>query len=509
MTTARTAVSKNKNGRSKESEGRKLITFAISICDPVKGDDGRHYVSFHDTPHIAVPHASKNSDACDQVSNRWFHHSGEWPSATAKAMLADYLTVQCKDEEARSVDLRAASYAGNIYLDTAWAKNEVIEISPTGYKVVYTAPVLFARSGVTSPLPYIADETIDISALLKFIRIRKDALPALLSCLIIGWMVKVPQPIVFFQGSAKSGKTSALRILLDLVDPTTAYPGATLTNSPKEIKAMASMRRTFVFDNVSYVDADDSDLLARISTGGEIILRAHYTNDEAHTTSIMRPVLINGIMDGFSRGDLSSRAVTFELQTLGAYDIESRDVLDADWSLKKPMLFATLLQLCSQILADLISNNEKHVTLHRNQELARVIRLVSKRVGIDGSAYIEESVGRLSEVVLGSSVFGESMAAIAECVNANPHACLHDYEYTQGNLQKAQITGKKLNSNQLHEIIVNHTPEAKVRDLPDTAKKRGEALQRTEADLLVVHGVQVIKGHNKKGTYYQFELVKQ
>ena len=506
MSTTSTSASKSKKSRSKESEGRKLITFAISIGEPVKGEDGRHYVSFNDTPHIAVPHASKNSDACDQVSNRWFHHNGEWPTATAKAMLADYLTVQCKDEKARAVNLRASTYGGNIYLDTAWSKNEVIEITPTGVNVLHTAPVLFARSGVTSPLPSIAEQTLDITALLKFIRISKDALPALVSCLLIGWMVKVPQPIVFFQGSAKSGKTSALRILLDLVDPTTAYPGATLTNSPKEIKAMASMRRTFVFDNVSYVDADDSDLLARISTGGEIILRAHYTNDEAHTTSIMRPVLINGIMDGFNRGDLSSRAVTFELQTLGAYDIESRDVLDAEWAVKKPLLFATLLQLCSHVLSDLVSDTEKHVTLHRNQELAKVTRLVSKRIGIEGSAYIEESVGKLSEVVLGSSVFGESMAAIAECMNANPHACSHDYEYAQGNLQQSQITGKKLNSNQLHEIIVNHTPEAKVRDLPDTAKKRGEALQRTEADLLVVHGVQVIKGHNKKGTYYQFEL---
>ena len=506
MSTTSTSASKSKKSRSKESEGRKLITFAISICEPVKGEDGRHYVSFNDTPHIAVPHASKNSDACDQVSNRWFHHNGEWPTATAKAMLADYLTVQCKDEKARAVNLRASTYGGNIYLDTAWSKNEVIEITPTGVNVLHTAPVLFARSGVTSPLPSIAEQTLDITALLKFIRISKDALPALVSCLLIGWMVKVPQPIVFFQGSAKSGKTSALRILLDLVDPTTAYPGATLTNSPKEIKAMASMRRTFVFDNVSYVDADDSDLLARISTGGEIILRAHYTNDEAHTTSIMRPVLINGIMDGFNRGDLSSRAVTFELQTLGAYDIESRDVLDAEWAVKKPLLFATLLQLCSHVLSDLVSDTERHVTLHRNQELAKVTRLVSKRIGIEGSAYIEESVGKLSEVVLGSSVFGESMAAIAECMNANPHACSHDYEYAQGNLQQSQITGKKLNSNQLHEIIVNHTPEAKVRDLPDTAKKRGEALQRTEADLLVVHGVQVIKGHGRKGTYYQFEL---
>lgn len=506
MSTTSTSASKSKKSSSKESEGRKLITFAISICEPVKGEDGRHYVSFNDTPHIAVPHASKNSDACDQVSNRWFHHNGEWPTATAKAMLADYLTVQCKDEKARAVNLRASTYGGNIYLDTAWSKNEVIEITPTGVNVLHTAPVLFARSGVTSPLPSIAEQTLDITALLKFIRISKDALPALVSSLLIGWMVKVPQPIVFFQGSAKSGKTSALRILLDLVDPTTAYPGATLTNSPKEIKAMASMRRTFVFDNVSYVDADDSDLLARISTGGEIILRAHYTNDEAHTTSIMRPVLINGIMDGFNRGDLSSRAVTFELQTLGAYDIESRDVLDAEWAVKKPLLFATLLQLCSHVLSDLVSDTEKHVTLHRNQELAKVTRLVSKRIGIEGSAYIEESVRKLSEVVLGSSVFGESMAAIAECMNANPHACSHDYEYAQGNLQQSQITGKKLNSNQLHEIIVNHTPEAKVRDLPDTAKKRGEALQRTEADLLVVHGVQVIKGHNRKGTYYQFEL---
>lgn len=70
------------------------------------------------------------------------------------------------------------------------------------------------------------------------------------------------------------------------------------------------------FDNVSYLSKDMSDNLCRITTGAGFGTRKHFTNDEEFTVDVRRPIMLNGIVDVITRGDLLNRTITLHLPVI-------------------------------------------------------------------------------------------------------------------------------------------------------------------------------------------------
>jgi hypothetical protein len=489
-------------------QGQKLIQLAIKNSRPVRGLDGRFYVVMNSRPHIAIPLGNSNSDAVLEICNLFFLQTGNWAGSKATNLLLSYLTAQCRNSEPEEVNLRAGKHGEDIYLDMGDSNYSVIHIHRNGYEVLLSSPILFTRSHISRSLPEVQPSGLPLGELTRFVRIREEALPVLIACMISSWMTKMPQPIIFLGGSARSGKTTSLRFILDCIDPSTEYPGTSLTKDIKELKAQASLRRNFVFDNSSHVDVDVSDLLARITTGGELISRAHYTNDEAHVTQLMRMVIINGIMDGFTRGDLASRSVSFELQPITETELTGLSNLLKEWQEFQPYLFTSLLEITSHVLHELATPREQVRSSHRNMDLVQIISIVSQKLGLNGMGYLEESIKALSSVVMSSSVFSDSLRKAIECATDSsgncPNCRLFNGEYTSN--PRSLLDGS-FTSDELKSIIRNHTDFEQQKDLPTTSKSLGEALKRTEAELQTLFGVELIKKRTNTGVRYSFEKV--
>jgi hypothetical protein len=114
------------------------------------------------------------------------------------------------------------------------------------------------------------------------------------------------------QGSAKSTLARALRAL---VDPN----AAPLRSAPRDgrdliIAAMNSW--VLSFDNLSGIPLWLSDALCRIATGGGFATRELYTDSEEVIFSATRPVIVNGIDDLATRGDLRDRAIVLTLPNI-------------------------------------------------------------------------------------------------------------------------------------------------------------------------------------------------
>jgi len=490
-------------------QGQKLIQLAINNSRPVRGLDGRFYIVMNSRPHIAIPLGNSNSDAVLEICNLYFLQNGTWAGSKATSLLSSFLTAQCRNAEPEEVNLRAGKHGEDIYLDTGDGEYRVIHIHRNGYEVLSSSPILFTRSHISRSLPEVQPSGLPLKELIRFVRIREEALPVLIACMITSWMTKVPQPIIFLGGSARSGKTTSLRFILDCIDPSTEYPGTSLTKDVKELKAQASLRRNFVFDNSSHVDVDVSDLLARITTGGELISRAHYTNDEAHVTQLMRMVVINGIMDGFTRGDLASRSVSFELQPIGETELTGLSNLLKEWQEFQPYLFTSLLEITSQVLHELATPREQVRSSHRNMDLVQVISIVSQKLGIDGMSYLDESIKALSSVVMSSSVFSDSLRKAIECATDGLGNCsncrLFNGEYSSNS--RSLLDGS-FTPDEFKSVIRNHTDFEHQKDLPTTSKALGEALKRTEAELQTLFGVELHKKRTNAGVRYSFQKVE-
>jgi len=505
-----TTESINEQGDFKKriDQGQKLIQLAIGSSRPVRGIDGRFYIAMNNRPHIAVALGNSNSDAVLELCNLFFAQTGIWAGSKAMNLLSSFLTAQCKNTEPEEVNLRAGKHGEDIYLDMGDSDYQVIHVHRNGYEVLSSSPILFTRSHISRSLPAVQPSGLPLKELIRFVRIREDALPVLIACMIASWMTKMPQPIIFLGGSARSGKTTSLRFILDCIDPSTEYPGTSLTKDIKELKAQASLRRNFVFDNSSHVDVDVSDLLARITTGGELIARANYTNDEAHVTQLMRMVIINGIMEGFTRGDLASRSISFELQPIGENELTGLTNLLEEWQEFQPYLFTSLLEMASYVLHELATPREQVRSTHRNMDLVQIISIVSNKLGLNGMQYLEESINALSSVVMSSSVFSDALRKSIECAIDSVSKCSHCrlFNGDYGDSSRSILDGA-LTSDDLKSIIKNHTDFDSQKDLPATSKALGEALKRTEAELQTLYGIELHKKRTNTGARYTFKDV--
>ena len=367
-----------------------------------------------------------------------------------------------------------------IWVDTGWDDASVVHVTPSGWTIESAAPVLFTRSAVTAPLADPRGIKGDLGLIGRYVHCQPEDLPLVLAVLVTAWFSDVPQPVFSLFGNADSGKSTAMRFLLDLIDPSTTQPGGTLDKDPRNLKAVASVRRVMCFDNASHIDAEMSDLLARISTGGELLSRALYTDDQAHITELLRPVWLNGIMSGFSRGDLASRAVAVELLPVAPQHRLAVEDLNSRWKEDRPAIFAGLLALTVDVLRK--RDSMRPTGLHRHAEFERNLLVIDEVLGMHGADRLAEQAGALNEAVLDATTFGMAMRKAVEEAREFHQESLFGtvprIPCSTGSLGRDDHLFQKHTTAGLMAIVASVVDERHQRDLPQTAKAFGEALSR-------------------------------
>ncbi len=134
------------------------------------------------------------------------------------------------------------------------------------------------------------------------------------------------------------------RLLKRLIDPTTDGNGLrSLTKNEAAFWTAASNSWLLVFDNVSGLTAEQSDLLSQLATGGGRTAKRLYTDGDEFVQSACRPVILNGIELG-DRPDLSSRTIRLDLPVIpedSGYTVEGR--LLAEFDREHPQLLGRCL----------------------------------------------------------------------------------------------------------------------------------------------------------------------
>ena len=92
-----------------------------------------------------------------------------------------------------------------------------------------------------------------------------------------------------------------------LVDPNTASLRSE-PREPRDLMIAANNGWVIALDNLSGIQAWQSDCLCRLSTGGGFSTRTLYENDEETIFDATRPAIINGIDDVATRADLLDRS---------------------------------------------------------------------------------------------------------------------------------------------------------------------------------------------------------
>ena len=314
-----------------------------------------------------------------------------------------------------------------MWLDLGDHTGGAIRITGSGWTVEEAAPVLFKRTELTGPLPD-PEPGGSLDELWSWLNFEADDRPLVLAWLLAVLYPGMPHPVLGIFGEQGTGKTTAQKILVSLLDP----GPVPVRKAPKDAESwVTAAAGSWVvgLDNLSVVPDWLSDSICRAVTGDGDVRRKLYTDGELAVFSFRRAIVLNGIDIGASRGDLADRMLPTTLHRIPAAERLEEDQVWPAWSKAHPRILGALLELAAGLVGVLPS-----VTLASKPRMAdfgRVLAGVDKLLGTSGlarymlkqktmaaeSLTADEFVTRIAAVI--GTFIGTSAELLAEVTPTN------------------------------------------------------------------------------------------
>lgn len=317
-----------------------------------------------------------------QLSREYYRRTGR---AAPQSALADALLVVegiAQDQEGATLHLRVARHDGAVWLDLGDNTGRAVRICADGWAVRDQVPVLFKRTALNAALP----EPVHggrLDYLWSWLNVDMADRPLVASWLVAVLFDAMPHPILGLFGEQGTGKTTAARTLVSLLDPSPVPTRKPPRDADSWVTAAAGSW-VVGLDNISDVPAWLSDSLCRAVTGDGDVRRKLYTDGELAVFAFRRCLILNGIDVGAMRGDLAERMLPISLETIPDGQRLEEDELWPAWSQAHPLLLGAVLDLAASVMGVLPS-----VTLARKPRMAdfaRIMAAVDQVLGTEGLA---------------------------------------------------------------------------------------------------------------------------
>ena len=346
------------------SQASDIIRYAREGARLFHSPDGTAYAAVEVDGHLET-HAIRSVRFRDWILMRFLRQQGRAPNSQ---QLADALNtiraLAVYDGAEVPVFVRVAEHEGDVYIDLGNERWDAVRVTREGYEVVTHPPVGFVRKAGFASLPYPQDSgTID--ELRPFLNLDTDgdfmlvAAPTAFSLSPWG-----PYPVLVFSGEQGSAKSTTVRVLRSLVDPA-VEPLRALPKNERDLAIAAGNAWVLAFDNLSGIRDQLSDALCRLATGGGFATRMLYSDDEEMIFSAMRPIILNGIDDLATRGDLQERSLLASLPSIPEERRVEETAFWADFEAARPRIFGALLEGVSAAL-----RNAEGVHLEKKPRMA-------------------------------------------------------------------------------------------------------------------------------------------
>jgi hypothetical protein len=406
------------DGGGKQSQASRLVELATERFELVMSEDGRPYGITRNGPNIALPLRGSRGLRTRLAAIFADVTRGTAPSQSALADALAVLEGYAARKDPVQVHLRLARHGDSIVIDLGTADGRCVIVGPGGWRIEGRSPVLFRRTALTSVIP---DPVRDGDGL--------AALSGLLNCtakspdghadeaafrLLAGWMVStlipdIPHPILAFKGEQGTGKTTAARCVVQVIDPSPAP----LRTAPRDVKqwvVVAAASWAVCLDNVNAISGWLSETLCRAVTGDGNVDRALYTDDDVTVLAFRRVVMMTSIDAGHLDGDLAERLLLIELQPMPEDARRTDAELTAAYYAAQPSILASLLDLTSAVLRRLPEVRPE--SMPRMADFACVLQAVDDVRGWNTVGAYAAAADTIAADVLEGDPFGKAVAAM-------------------------------------------------------------------------------------------------
>ncbi|MGI6123553.1 MAG: hypothetical protein ACOX7R_13760 [Acetivibrionales bacterium] len=240
-----------------------------------------------------------------------------------------------------TLSLRVAEFENALWYDLANGAWQAVKITPDGWAVVDSPPILFRRFKNTAA-QVLPERGGSLDLLKKYINLKDKEDWMLLTALIIHTYIPgIPHAIPVFYGDKGAAKTTAQRVIRKLVDPA-IRDTMTLPNDKNELVLMLMTNYAPCFDNLDGLSSWQSDMLCQAATGGGISKRELYTDMDEVILSFLRCPMLNGINLVASRDDLLDRSVLFKLDRIDEENRKTEKEFWQEFETDRPLILGAI-----------------------------------------------------------------------------------------------------------------------------------------------------------------------
>ncbi len=323
----------------------------------------------------------------------------------------------CFDGPKYKLENRVAARDNNIWYDLADDNWGAIKISNEGWETIANPPVLFRRYShqQAQVIPLTGG---DIWNIFKYINLKNEDQKLLFLVWIVSCFIpEFPHPIIYLYGPQGSAKSTTSKLLRKIIDPS-VIEVSELHKDTKELMQKLYHHWFLMFDNVSHLSSELSDLLCRAVSGSGFSKRELHSDDSDIIYIIKRCLGLNGINLLSLKPDLLERSILLELERIPKDRRRQEQELLIEFNNELPQLLGTIFTIVSRALV--IRPTIRVKELPRMADFALWGCAIAEAMGLTGQQFMD---GYLRNIRLQTDeVINDNVVAsfIDELMNEQP-----------------------------------------------------------------------------------------
>ncbi len=368
-------------------------SIAKRIVDDVHGDvdvelwhnpDSQGYFSTKKDPDGHFEHYRLRDKRTRQwLAARYYDSTGDVVYSSVLSNVINVLEGFAQRGPMYETYLRIGGAGGAIYLDLGDPSWNAVAITAAGWNVIQNPPVKFRRTGSMLPLPGpVSGGSLD-GDLRPLLNADSDETWLLIKGWLLGLLLpNGPHPILAFRGEQDTAKSYTQKLLRSVADPSSS-PNRRPATKVDDLMVAAKNSWVVSFDNMSKIGDGLSDDLCSVATGGGIVRRTLYTDEDETILQVCRPIIMNGIENIITRPDLLDRSIYITLHPIPTASRRPEVQLIEEFNDKLPRILGALLDAAVVAL-----QKQGEVRLDGPYRMAGFIKFAVAGLGNEGDAFL-------------------------------------------------------------------------------------------------------------------------
>lgn len=411
-----TAEPEEEGKQGRKSQAVRLVELVEeSGAELFRNEVGDPYARVERGGHHEVWRVGTKSKRCRRwIAGMMREAEGIVPEAKAVAAALNVIEGDACAGPERRLQNRVARLDGDIWYDLADDRWRAVRVTGEGWNVVDDPPALFERfahqAAQVEP-----DGGGDVSDLLGFVNVTDPGDQLLLLVYLVTCFVPdIPHPVPVIIGPPGSAKTTLLRCLRCVVDPSAME----VLSFPYEEEATALMMAhhwTPYFDNVRALKDWRSDMLCRAVTGQGFSKRELWTDQDEVIFVVRRCIALTGVNAGPRQSDLLDRCIFFSLPEIREQERRTEGEFWSEFQAARPGLVGGAFNTLAAAMKLLPS--VRVVRPPRMADFAVWGCAVAQALGSSQAAFLAAYAadqGRRHDEAIRASPVGEVMLALVE-----------------------------------------------------------------------------------------------